>query len=160
MIGRVGFCKSSGFFVSQESLMDSSSHWTPLEIFRILGDFGVIGVLLFPEIIRQMFFGMRRNSDIPLTGTTVCLKTDIVVRHLETVVVDSEAIAFVNIYRLVGLVLDFYKIETLFLVIVNGIINPFLQDVDFDVVVGHDGIAVDAKDGGKRVGSKWTCHLI
>ena len=107
-----------------------------------------------------MSFGMRRNSDIPLTRATVGLKTDIVVRHLETVVVDPETIAFVNIYRLVGLILDFYEIVTLFLIIVTGIVYPFLQDVDPDVVVGHDGIAIDAKDGGKRVGSKWTSHLI
>ena len=63
------------------------------------------------------------------------------------VAVDSEAVASIDVNGLVGLVFDNDEIDTVVFVVLNRVLDAFLQEVNLYVIVRHQGISPDSKDG-------------
>jgi len=91
---------------------------------------------------------MRWDDYISLLLVRVSLLLQVIVWFLAAIVENLEAIAFVNIKIIIGLVFDFNEIHTIFLVVINRIGYPFLDDVHLDVFIRHCGIGAYAKYGG------------
>ena len=102
-----------------------------------------------PTIIRQVLLGMGRNGYHSWRGKRVWPFAGVVVTVSATVAVHSVTKASVDVNGVGGLVLDLHEVHAILLVVIDGIFDPFLQEVYFDVIVRHQRIGLDAEDGGK-----------
>ena len=150
VVGRIFLGKILDFVIIYKALIHSRSIQIPQEFLRIFNDFDVIALFMFhPTIIRQIALAVRRNGNHFFRGILVLAFEGVVVAVPAAVAVHSETTAPVDENGIGGLVLDFHEVHAVLLVVIDGIVDPFLQEVYFDVVVRHQRIGLDAEDGGK-----------
>ncbi len=125
--------KQPGLAPAHVAKGDSYGLHVPEEFFGVFHDFHVAAWGLDPAVVVEVLGGAGRDGQDSLAVERVEGLVGVVVAVAGAIAVDTEALGAVDVDGLVGLVLDLDEEDAVFLVVVDGVLDAFLDDGDLYV---------------------------